>query len=73
MPASIGPGCFTSSLGEKSLLMRKTRTPLGLLKATRMCSDAMSRLQWIGRTGSGIEAPCLLSAPVAGSIARAVT
>ena len=48
-------------------------SPLGLLNATRMYSDGMSVVMWIGRVGSGIGAPCGDSAPEAGSIASAVT
>src|SRR5438128_12467423 len=73
MPASIGPGCFTSSPGVKSGLIRYTRNALGLLNATRMFSEGMSVVMWIGRVGSGIASPCLVSAPLAGSMRNAVT
>jgi hypothetical protein len=73
MPASIGPGCFTSSPGVKSALIRYTRSALGLLKATRMFSEGMSVVMWIGRVGSVIGSPCLVIAPVAGSMRSAVT
>jgi hypothetical protein len=73
MPASIGPGCFTSSPGVKSGLTRYTRSALGLLNATRRFSDAMSVVMWIGRVGSRIASPCFVSAPVAGSMPNAVT
>jgi len=73
MPASIGLGWVTSSPGVKSCLMRYMRTALGLLNATRMFSDGMSVLMWIGRIGSRIGAPCGLRAPVAGSMLNAVT
>src|SRR5262249_13113876 len=39
MPASIAPGCFSSSPGVKSGLIRYTRNALELLNATRMVSD----------------------------------
>src|SRR5262249_62288427 len=73
MPASIGPGWPTSSPGVKSLLMRYTRRALGLLNATRMFSDGMSVVMWIGRVGSRIASPCLVSAPLAGSMRSAGT
>src|SRR2546426_11974924 len=73
MPASIGPGCFTSSPGVKSLLIRYTCTALGLLNATRMFSEGMSVVIWIGRVGSRIASPCFVSAPLAGSMRKAGT
>src|SRR5206468_11299329 len=73
MPASIEPGCFTSSPGVKSGLIRYTRSALGLLNATRMLSEGMSVVMWIARVGSRIASPCLVSAPLAGSMRTAVT
>src|SRR2546426_8702546 len=72
MPASIGPPCFTSSPGVKSWLIRYTRSALGLMNATRMFSDGMSVLMWIGRVGSRIASPCFVSASLAGSMRNAV-
>src|SRR5207245_10861849 len=66
-PASIEPGCFTSSPGVKSGLIRYTRNALGLLNATRMFSEGMSVVMWIGRVGSRIASPCLVRAPLAGA------
>src|SRR2546422_2610751 len=71
MPASIEPDCFTSSPGVKSGLIRYTRSALGLLNATRMFSDGMSVLMWIGRVGSRIASPCFVSVPLAGSMRKA--
>src|SRR5262249_20768858 len=53
--------------------MRYTRSALGLLNATRMFSEGMSVVMWIGRVGSRIASPCLVSAPLAGSMRNAVT
>jgi hypothetical protein len=49
------------------------RSELGLLNATRMCSDGMSVVMWIGRVGSRIGSPCFVNAPLAESILNAVT
>ena len=73
MPASMGPGCVTSSPGVKSLLMRYTRTALGLLNATKIFSDGISVLMWMGRVGNRTGAPCGVRAPLAGSMLNAVT
>src|SRR4029434_5914140 len=72
MPASIAPGCFTSSPGVKSGLIRYKRHALGLLNATRIFSEGMSVVMWIGRVGSRIASPCLVSAPLAGAVREAV-
>ena len=73
MPGSISSGWGTSAPGLMSGLIRYTFSPLGLLNATRMCSDGMSKVMWIGRVGSAIVAPCGERAPEAGSICQAVT
>ena len=54
MPASMVPGCFTSSPGVDVLVDAVDAHGTRVVKATRMFSDGMSVLRWIGRCGSRI-------------------
>ena len=44
-----------------------------IVKRHQEMSEGMSVVRWMGRVGSRIGAPCGVSAPLAGSMRRAVT